>query len=49
MGQKLGSNNTNHEYLKYIKGQNKLNRRHVNVVECKVDGFMKSFPYVIKY
>ena len=40
---------TNYGYLKYIKGQNKLNQRHVNVVEYKVDGFMESFPCVIKY
>jgi len=35
---------TDHESLKYIKGQSKLNRRHAKWVE-----FMESFPYVIKY
>jgi hypothetical protein len=35
---------TNHESLKYIMGQSKLNRRHAKWVE-----FMESFPYVIKY
>ncbi|KAL3598371.1 hypothetical protein D5086_006289 [Populus alba] len=35
---------TDHEALKYLKGQNKLNRRHAKWVE-----FMESFPYVIKY
>jgi phage FluMu gp28-like protein len=33
-----------HESLKYLKGQSKLNRRHAKWVE-----FMESFPYVIKY
>jgi hypothetical protein len=33
-----------HESFKYIKGQSKLNQRHVKWVE-----FMESFPYVIKY
>jgi len=35
---------TDHESLKYLKGQNKLNRRHAKWVE-----FMESFPYVMKY
>ena len=35
---------TDHESLKYLKGQNKLNRRHAKWVE-----FMEPFPYVIKY
>jgi hypothetical protein len=35
---------TDHESLKYLKGQSKLNRRHAKWVE-----FMESFPYVIKY
>jgi len=35
---------TDHEYLKYLKGQCKLNWRHAKWVE-----FMESFPYVIKY
>ncbi|KAL3582919.1 hypothetical protein D5086_017251 [Populus alba] len=35
---------TDHEALKYLKGQNKLNQRHAKWVE-----FMESFPYVIKY
>ena len=35
---------TDHESLKYIMGQSKLNRRHAKWVE-----FMESFPYVIKY
>jgi hypothetical protein len=33
-----------HESLKYLKGQSKLNRRHAKWV-----AFMESFPYVIKY
>ncbi|RVW51647.1 Transposon Ty3-I Gag-Pol polyprotein [Vitis vinifera] len=35
---------TDHESLKYLKGQGKLNRRHAKWVE-----FIKTFPYVIKY
>ncbi|RVW90256.1 Transposon Ty3-G Gag-Pol polyprotein [Vitis vinifera] len=35
---------TNHESLKHLKGQGKLNRRHVKWVE-----FIETFPYVIKY
>lgn len=35
---------TDHESLKYLKGQAKLNRRHAKWVE-----FMEAFPYVIKY
>jgi hypothetical protein len=35
---------TDHESLKYIKGQSKLNQRHAKLVE-----FMESFPYIIKY
>jgi hypothetical protein len=35
---------TDHESLKYLKGQNELNRRHAKWVE-----FMESFPYVMKY
>ena len=35
---------TNHESLKYLNGQDKLNRRHAKWVE-----FIESFPYVIKY
>jgi hypothetical protein len=34
---------TDHESLRYLKGQSKLNRRHAKWVE-----FMESFPYVIK-
>jgi len=33
-----------HEVLKYLKGQSKLNRRHVKWVE-----FIETFPYVVKY
>jgi len=33
-----------HESLKHLKGQGKLNRRHVKWVE-----FIETFPYVIKY
>ena len=33
-----------HKSLKYIKGQTKLNRKHVKWVK-----FMESFPYGIKY
>jgi len=35
---------TDHESLKYLKGQSKLNRKHAKWME-----FMESFPYVIKY
>ncbi|GKV23267.1 hypothetical protein SLEP1_g33016 [Rubroshorea leprosula] len=35
---------TNHESLKHLKGQGKLNRRHAKWVE-----FLETFPYVIKY
>nr|CAN83491.1 hypothetical protein VITISV_029198 [Vitis vinifera] len=35
---------TDHESLKYLKGQGKLNRRHAKWVE-----FIETFPYVIKY
>jgi len=35
---------TDHESLKYLKGQSNLNRRHAKWVE-----FMESFPYVINY
>ncbi|XP_038979001.1 LOW QUALITY PROTEIN: uncharacterized protein LOC120109324 [Phoenix dactylifera] len=35
---------TDHESLKHLKGQGKLNRRHAKWVE-----FIESFPYVIKY
>ena len=35
---------TDHETLKYIKGQTKLNKRH-----AKWSEFIESFPYVIKY
>ena len=34
----------NHENLKYVKGQSKLNHRHAKWVE-----FMETFSYVIKY
>ena len=33
-----------HEALKYLKGQAKLNRRHAKWVE-----FIETFPYVVKY
>ena len=33
-----------HENLKYVKGQRKLNRRHAKWVE-----FIETFSYVIKY
>ncbi|KAK4841756.1 hypothetical protein QYF36_009976 [Acer negundo] len=36
--------NTDHESLKYLKGQHKLNKRHAKWVE-----FIETFPYVIKY
>ena len=35
---------TDHESLKHLKGQDKLNRRHAKWVE-----FIETFPYVIKY
>ena len=35
---------TNHESLKHLKGQGKLNRRHAKWVE-----FIEAFPCVIKY
>jgi hypothetical protein len=35
---------TNHESLKHLKGQGKLNRRHAQWME-----FIETFPYVIKY
>ena len=35
---------SDHESLKYLKGQAKLNKRHAKWVE-----FIESFPYVIKY
>lgn len=35
---------TDHESLKYLKGQNKLSKRHAIWVE-----FIETFPYVIKY
>ena len=35
---------TDHESLKHLKGQGKLNRIHAKWVE-----FIKTFPYVIKY
>ena len=35
---------SNHESLKYLKGQSKLNRRHAKWVE-----FIETFSYVIKY
>ncbi|PKI52792.1 hypothetical protein CRG98_026827 [Punica granatum] len=35
---------TNHESLKHLKGQNKLNRRHTKWVK-----FIEMFPYVIQY
>ncbi|XP_065871954.1 uncharacterized protein [Euphorbia lathyris] len=35
---------TDHESLKHLKGQQKLNRRHAKWVE-----FIETFPYVIKY
>ena len=33
-----------HESLKHLKEQGKLNRRHANWVE-----FIETFPYVVKY
>ena len=35
---------TDHESLKYLKGQQKLNKRHAQWME-----FLEPFPYVIKY
>ena len=35
---------SDHQSLKYLKGQGKLNRRHAKWVE-----FLETFPYVIKY
>ena len=35
---------TDHESLKHLKGQNKLNKRHARWSE-----FLESFPYVIRY
>jgi hypothetical protein len=35
---------SDHESLKYLQGQSKLNRRHAKWVE-----FIKSFPYIVKY
>ena len=35
---------SDHESLKYLNGQNKLNKRH-----AKWSALMESFPYVIKY
>ncbi|KAL4291314.1 hypothetical protein GQ457_14G026720 [Hibiscus cannabinus] len=35
---------TDHEALRYITGQHKLNKRHAKWVE-----FLESFPYVIRY
>ncbi|XP_056864141.1 uncharacterized protein LOC130511252 [Raphanus sativus] len=35
---------TDHESLKYLKGQSKLSKRHARWVE-----FIETFPYVIKY
>jgi len=35
---------SDHEYLKYLKGQSKLNKRHAKWVE-----FLEQFPYVIKH
>ena len=35
---------TDHESLKYLKGQQKLNKRHAKWVE-----FIETFPYVIRY
>jgi hypothetical protein len=35
---------TDHESLKYLKRQSKLNQRHAKWVE-----FMESFPYVKRY
>jgi len=35
---------SNYEFLKYLKGQSKLNKRHVKWVK-----FLEQFPYVIKH
>ena len=35
---------SDHESLKYLKGQHKLNKRHAKWIE-----FLEKFPYVIKY
>nr|KYP51640.1 Transposon Ty3-I Gag-Pol polyprotein [Cajanus cajan] len=35
---------TDHESLKYIRGQGKLNERHVKWIE-----YLEQFPYIIKY
>jgi hypothetical protein len=35
---------TDHESLKHLKGQGKLNKRHAKWME-----FIETFPYVIKY
>ena len=35
---------SDHESLKYLKGQHKLNKRHAKWME-----FLEQFPYVIKY
>ena len=35
---------TDHESLKHLKGQHKLNKRHVRWME-----FRETFPYVIRY
>jgi hypothetical protein len=35
---------SDHEALRYLKGQAKLNRRHAKWVE-----FIKTFPYIVKY
>ena len=35
---------TDHESLRHLKGQDKLNRRHAKWVE-----FIETFPYVIRY
>ena len=35
---------SDHEALKYLKSQTKLNRRHAKLVE-----FIESFPYIVKY
>ena len=36
--------NSDHESLKYLKGQANLSKRHAKWVE-----FMESFPYIVKY
>ena len=35
---------TDHESLKHLKGQHKLNKRHARWME-----FVETFPYVIRY